>query len=329
LGNDKTLTTQLIVSTHSGHVAHETPYSCLRYFRRLPAEGEGEVPTTAVINLSGVFGDKGETEKFVTRYLRTTHCDLFFADAAIFVEGSAERILIPHFIREHFRDLNYRFVTLLEVGGSHAHRLKPLIEQLGLTTLIVTDIDSIDSSAHGKAVVPQRNVGQITGNDTLKQWHPQLYSLDQLLDHPDEGKVKPSDIPLFSIRVAYQTPLQLAVAEGSPPVEVLATTFEDSLVLENIDVFKNLECAGMALAFKKAIVKANDANTLGMSLFEIVRKGDKAAFALDMLLLKDPKELKVPAYIRDGLSWLQMQLERKKKHPAACIAPVSPGEAAT
>ncbi len=33
----KLLRTQLVVSTHSSHVAHETSFSCLRYFRRLPA----------------------------------------------------------------------------------------------------------------------------------------------------------------------------------------------------------------------------------------------------------------------------------------------------
>jgi predicted ATP-dependent endonuclease of OLD family len=318
LGESTALTTQLIVSTHSGHVAHETAYSCLRYFRRLPAQGKGQIPTTAVINLSNVFGDNDETDKFVTRYLRTTHCDLFFADATILVEGPAERILIPHFIREHYPELSCCFVTLLEVGGSHAHRLKPLIEHLGLTTLIVTDIDSVDSSSHHKAVPPKRNDNQLTGNDTLKKWHPELSSLDQLLDHPDKDKVRHSDIPLFSVRVAYQKPLQVSLSAGADPVEILATTFEDALVLENIALFSNLECSGMALAFKKTLAKPLAADALGAALFDVVRKGDKAAFALDMLLLKDPKELKVPAYISDGLGWLESQLDRKKKVAAAC-----------
>jgi predicted ATP-dependent endonuclease of OLD family len=39
----------------------------------------------------------------VKRYLKATHCDLFFADGVVFVEeGQAERILVPHFIRHHF-----------------------------------------------------------------------------------------------------------------------------------------------------------------------------------------------------------------------------------
>ena len=96
---DSSFSTQMIVSTHSSHIARELDFSCLRYFRREPATKKGEIPTATVINLSQTFGDHDETSKFATRYLRTTHCDLFFADAAILVEGSAERMLIPHFVR--------------------------------------------------------------------------------------------------------------------------------------------------------------------------------------------------------------------------------------
>ena len=140
--------TQMIVSTHSAHIAHELDFSCLRYFRREPAKKKGEIPTATVISLSKTFGDHDMTSKFVTRYLRTTHCDLFFADAAILVEGSAERMLIPHFVRTKFPKLDQSYISLLEIGGAHAHRLKPLLETLGLLTLIVTDLDSIPGKCH-------------------------------------------------------------------------------------------------------------------------------------------------------------------------------------
>ena len=77
---------------------------------------------------------------------------MFFADAVILVEGPAERILIPHFIRQNFPHLTSCYISLLEIGGSHAHRLRPLIENLGLTSLIITDIDSFKK----EAVQPQR-----------------------------------------------------------------------------------------------------------------------------------------------------------------------------
>ena len=116
------LTTQMIVSTHSSHIAHECDFDSLRYFRRLPASQKG-VPISCVVNLEKVFGADEKTKRFVTRYIKVTHCDLFFADAAVLVEGPAERILVPFFVQHHpaLKDLHECYVTWLEIGGSHAH----------------------------------------------------------------------------------------------------------------------------------------------------------------------------------------------------------------
>ena len=150
LENSSSLITQMIVSTHSSHIAHELDFSCLRYFRRAPTTQKEKIPMATVINLSQTFGDHDNTSKFATRYLRTTHCDLFFADAAILVEGLVERMLIPHFIREKFTRLDQSYISLLEIGGAHAHRLKPLLDTLGILSLIVTDLDSIHEASTSK-----------------------------------------------------------------------------------------------------------------------------------------------------------------------------------
>ena len=76
---NSSFSTQMVVSTHSSHIAHELDFSCLRYFRREPATENEKIPTATVVNLSQTFGDHDGTSKFATRYLRTTHCDLFFA----------------------------------------------------------------------------------------------------------------------------------------------------------------------------------------------------------------------------------------------------------
>ena len=312
LGDKTTLQTQLLVSTHSSHIAHETDFSCLRYFRRLPAEKAGDVPTSAVINLSEVFGNKDDTTRFVTRYLRSTHCDLFFADAAILVEGAAERMLIPHFIHKHFSTLYRSYISLLEVGGSHAHQLKPLIECLGLTTLIITDLDSVEPDGYHTSARPKRGCNQITANATLKKWHPMKTSIDALLDISNSDKVKAGNIPNFSVRVAYQIPVKVKLDNTSDEVEALAKTFEDSLCFENLSLFKTLSGGDMAQAFKTAIEKHNTVDALADAIFDALKTGKKAEFALDLLSLdRDLKELKIPKYISEGLSWLEMQLAPK------------------
>lgn len=312
LGAAGTLATQLLVSTHSSHIAHESDFASLRYFRRRPAVNLGEVPTSVVINLSEVFGAQTETQKFVTRYLRATHCDLFFADAAILVEGSAERILVPHFIRGKFPALNYSYITILEIGGSHAHRLKPLIEHLGLISLIIGDIDSTDPANNGSSKQPKRNAGLVSRNATLKTWTPKLEALDALLDCENSNKELEYD-EFFSVRAAYQSPITVTGFNGATQSEALANTFEDSLVFSNLTLFKTLTGEGLLAKFRDAVNEEKSAEALGEALFTLLKAGGKAQFALDILYLQDPELLVIPKYIGDGLSWLEDKIKRKQE----------------
>lgn len=311
LGKKTNLTTQLVVSTHSSHIAHECEFSCLRYFRRLPAQkGVNEIPTATVVNLSEVFGKEGDTKRFVTRYLKTTHCDLFFADAAILVEGPAERMLIPYFIRKHFMELNQSYITVLEIGGSHAHRLQPLIDYLGLITLVITDLDALEPSS-GNSVQPVRGKKLVTRNATLINWFPQKELIDELIDLKSEQKVKKDD-QFFSVRVAYQCPVKVNLSAESKTEEALSNTFEDALIFENISMFKDLQGPGLIKKFNDAIKSAKSSADLGQAMFENLKTGKKAEFALEMLDLQGPNQLNVPTYIKEGLSWLQEQVRIKQ-----------------
>jgi predicted ATP-dependent endonuclease of OLD family len=298
------LHTQLVVSTHSSHVTHEVDFAHLRYFRRSPSEPGIGIPTSIVVNLSTVFGDQDETRRFVTRYIRAYHCDMFFADAAILVEGSAERILIPHFIREHFPLLNRRYISLLEIGGSHAHRLKSLIETLGLTTLIITDLDASDKDS-ATAVPVRRGAEQVTSNPTLRNWLPKRETIDELLALTEQEKEWRRDA-LFAVRVAYQLPSQLQLGQ-SETQEVIPHTFEDALILGDTGYFESLDGRGLTSKVSKTVKTKRPATELAQALFNEIRKDctRKAEFALDIMSAEKFKELAVPKYISEGLQWLQ------------------------
>ncbi|KAA0574329.1 AAA family ATPase [Azospirillum sp. Sh1] len=318
LGENSYFSTQMVISTHSSHIAHECEFSCLRYFRRRPAAGAGEVPTSTVVNLSEVFGKHGSTERFVTRYLKATHCDLFFADAAILVEGPAERMMVPYFIRNHFKELNQRYITLLEVGGSHAHRFRPLIEHLGLVTLLIADVDPAKSEEKWPVAPPKRRQNMISRNTVIRQWVPEKNKLDDLLDLSQEEKIKVYD-RFFSVCVAYQTPVKVVIDDAVGYEEALSSTFEDALVFENLEFFRpklgkrlqKTRC-GLMKSFREAVATKRSAETLGAAMFDALKKGDKAALSLDLLYPEDRHALTAPAYIREGLEWLQLQLRRKQ-----------------
>ncbi|MFQ5641364.1 MAG: ATP-dependent endonuclease [bacterium] len=304
---DSSFSTQLIVSTHSSHIAHELDFTCLRYFRREPATKHGEIPTATIVNLSKTFGGHDETSRFATRYLRTTHCDLFFADAAILLEGSAERILVPHFIRTKFPKLNQSYISLLEIGGAHAHRLKPLLETLGILSLIVTDLDSIDKSGKSKAL-PERGKGYRTRNTTLKDWVPKKESLDDLLDLTNGAKETANHF----VRVAYQCPITVKYKESEGKEEAIPYTFEDSLALTNLKLFRGYEEPIGLLKKLKTALRSDTLKDASQCMFTNLEKGSKAEMALEILYLTKPGDVIPPAYISDGLKWLEEALDARK-----------------
>ena len=293
------LSTQMVVSTHSSHIAHEVEFADLRYFKRESTDG---IPTSSIVNLTGTFDGDEQTKKFVKRYIKTMHCDIFFADAFIIVEGSAERILLPYFI-EKMKELSSAYLSILEMMGSHAHRLSPLIEKLGIITLVITDLDALSNKKENESSCkssarPRISNNQTTSNASLKHWFGKE-NIDDLLELKDEEKVK------GCVRVAFQSPV---IIEGTT---VIPSTFEDALAFSNIDYIKTIDKArGLMGKFKTILNETNyDIGAKTTELYEAIRNNsNKAEFAIDLLFLADEKLINTPDYIKDGLEWLTVQL---------------------
>jgi predicted ATP-dependent endonuclease of OLD family len=315
------LKSQLLISTHSSHLAHAENFDRLRYVRRLAKSAAHPMPTTEVINLGQVFGSDAVTRKFAERYFRVQHTDLLFANAAIFVEGVAERMLVPLFMERDYEALNRRYVSFLDIGGSHAHRLKPLVERLRIPTVVITDIDPVEAKAGvtGKTVyMAVANTGQAglkCGNATLRNWHPKLESLDDFkVPTPEHLTWREADC---TVRFAWQLPV--AKASNTWP-----SSFEDSLILSNIDWFKELTTAvdedGKSVepptgALGAAAAKVAAAQThvelagaLHTLMHKSFSKGDFAASIFEKVAAGE--NIMCPKYIADALAWLQAQLEQ-------------------
>jgi len=325
-GVQKFYNTQMVVSSHSSYIAHEVGFEKLRYFKRNPSTDLNKAPTAEVVGLSEVFGnpetradDVEETAKFVARYLKTTHCDLFFANGVILVEGAAERMMLPHFIRYKFdgtQGLNRSYISILEVGGAHAQRLKPLIDALDLPTLVITDTDAAsekivkrkgeDVTVNG-SVRPQRNAGQSSGSNTLNQWFGfDVSSLDGVLDKKYNEKV------LENARAAYQYDISVKY-DGVVEESAIPYTFEDALALSNLDLVKNLENpTGMMRKMKDACEEAT-LDECAQAMYEALGNNGKAKMALDIIFDVDPEKLKIPNYINEGLEWLQDELQKTSR----------------
>ena len=307
----KDFCTQLIISTHSSHIAHECDFKSLRYFKRNITQNQ--IPTSTVINLSKTFGAEDETTKFAKRYLKTTHCDLFFADAAILIEGQAERMLLPFFINQEFPKLASAYISLLEIGGSHAHRLRPLIDDLGIITLIITDIDSVDPNAHRRSVRPEKGKNYVTNSSTLKQWTPAKESIEELVDLASTKKQSSNGL----VRVAYQYGTKITFK--NKVVTVYPYTFEEALVFDNIDLFKSMKGDGLIKKYSEALNESTIKECL-RKMFEALDNAKKAEFSLNLLFIDDTKKIKTPTYISEGLKWLSEILEKNSSNCSMSVS---------
>ena len=299
---------QLIVTTHSSHILDATEFAKVRYFRRCPLVGEDPTAVKILnatqvhslrefkpeaVKIEGQEASEDEALQFLKRYLRLTHCDLFFADAAILVEGSVEKLLIPAMIDKVARRLRSSYLTVLEIGGAYAHRFEGLLSFLCIPYLIITDLDSVSPDGHHPACRGDAD-GALTSNASLKQLLgfaevAQLVALTPQ-QKSDQGQ---------SRYITFQQDITVEDAGASKVMR--PRTVEESFAYQNFGLLRSGE-----LQFGLAV--PSDLERAYQEIYELVKSDSfkKTDFAMSVLASK--AEWKVPNYIVDGLQWLEIRL---------------------
>ncbi len=329
---------QAVVTTHSPHILYERGFKPIRYFRRQTDGGE---QTTEVLNLSAFYGQNPQEGDFLQRYLKLTHCDLFFADAAILVEGNVERLLIPVMIEKEAVSLRSACLTILEVGGAFGHRFKSLIEFLGLVALVITDLDSVtlvsnptdeDDDEETEFNVPNEEQGQspvtkagktclpsivgaLTSNQTLIQWLPKKQTIAELHAATKADKLQQAaGANGFKVRVTYQLPTN--VTWNGVAANLCGRTLEEAFGLENAEWCQAQAQRHICLKLRSTPTTPGE---LAAGLHKRVtgKAFDKTKFALGVLT-ESPNNWNVPLYIKEGLQWLdgEVSLELPATQPA-------------
>jgi predicted ATP-dependent endonuclease of OLD family len=308
---------QIVVTTHSSHILDEVDFGKVRYFRRIKTMHDTSPPTgkeiikvaSEVLSLRDFTPDgpppnekltpeevqaaQKETLKFLSKYLRLTHCDLFFSDAAILVEGTVERLLFPSFIERGFDGLKSAYLTVLEVGGAFAHLFIPLVDFIGLPTLVVTDLDSVDPTARRSACRADKSAC-VTSNKTLSNAFGSDLVTD-LLKLKEQDRISAvGHNPRF---IACQG--TIAVTGYSPKDHMIPRTFEEAFIYTNLPAVRS----GLLDTFTPLPPTA-DYETDYTSIYEAVKsKGyKKVEFALNQMASNH--SWLTPSYICDGLKWL-------------------------
>ncbi|GAB3660123.1 ATP-dependent endonuclease [Glycomyces tarimensis] len=266
---------QFMVSTHSPHIANRAPFAAIRYFLVETHQPDALGKRAAILDLRQA---EDLDEDFLHQYLTLTQSDLFFADKAIFVEGTSERLIVPRAIDKTTPLLSRQYVTLLEVGGAHACKFFPLLEFLRIPALIITDIDPVARKEGGNQ--RERSLvhdGERTSNATIKEWFQDTAITPQrLLEAAETDKISRPRMYL-----AYQVPEQ----DGAP----CGRSFEEAFILANPDTFEFTVSENREAAEEASMAMAG--------------KLKKSKFALTYAV--EDQQWQTPRYIRRGLEWLQ------------------------
>lgn len=276
---------QTFLTSHSAHIANTMVFSKIRYAQKTKA---------GVIykNLNTFAQENASNTDFIRKYLTLTKCDLFFADKAIFVEGASEHLLLPDMIDKcakagEFDSREYKlpaqYYALVEIGGAYAYKFIPFAEFLGIPCLILTDLDSVSGQKGANGRIYYKSVpvscGETTSNETLKWWVRKIKGLSA----EDNTQIALTDIT--SMSPADKTRCKCHIEFQTTENGLCGHSLEEAI--------RNVNRAHYELGDTPT---EDDLEFSGKS---------KTDFALNLIC--ECEDYAIPAYIKDGLVWLNDQ----------------------
>ena len=327
----KILNLQTLISTHSSHIVVESDFDSIKYLK-LECQDSNCVIAKNLKDLKSEYIQNQEEQyfKFLKQYLTLNCAELFFADKIIMIEGETERILLPSMMRKIDQEdsgnaevpLLSQNISIISVGA-HSHVFDRLVTFLGVKTLIITDIDSVeqkieeddDGKSRRKACACPVESTQATNTSnsclkfffkkgltdttneleyfkTLSIAQKKLQKKNNTWEQNEEGNVY----------VAYQ------IKEGG----YYGRSFEDSFFSINKGLLES--------GFEKTFVSLAQKHTkdfiggrIDAYVFADKAIGSKPKLAIEILLNSEHNDetgmqftnWNVPLYIKEGLLWIQ------------------------
>lgn len=281
---------QYIITTHSSHIVADSNFDDIKY---LMSNNEGNIIAKNISQLIEEYKEDNKQYQFLKQYLTISRAEIFFADKAILIEGDTERILMPTFMKKvdiednstSVLPLLSQNISIIEVGA-YSKIFDKFISFLGIKTLIITDIDSINDEGEACCVIE----GIDTSNTAIKHFLPSI-DWKNLKILPEEDRKK--SIGNSTLLICYQQEEE----------NYHARSFEDAFIHINKDFINSNIGDFRGLKNKKSFEdNSKDAYDLAQECID-----KKTHFALDILYHSDENfsNWKIPAYIKNGLLWLK------------------------
>jgi putative ATP-dependent endonuclease of OLD family len=299
---------QTIITTHSSHIVSQCQFEDLRYFKTITNNIEIK---NFYKDLEGKYENEKDYFKFLKQYLTISSSELFFARKIIFIEGTAEKMLLPYFIKvvdkenestPKYTPLSSQNISVLEVGAN-ARAFNHFLEFLDIKTLIITDIDA--TKREEKTVAKKKTV-TYKACEVSNADHSSNYTLSYFLNAP-----KPTDTLKYSewldklkTHTLHKTCSITKIAYQKEENSYHARSFEDSFISINIDKIKTNRTDINGLKNKKKLDTETNYFKLTKSILKENGKSNFASSILFLALAKDAIKWEIPSYIKEGLVWI-------------------------
>jgi len=237
-----------------------------------------------------------DTIHFYSLLFRINYSDLIFANKIIMYEGDTEKMFLERILNlEKYKSLREQYISFVQVGGAYAHKYKPLLDFLGIKTLIFTDIDYQKSCI----TITEIQDSEIT-NESLKSYYNGSRETLTVKDLYEWQQNNPN------IRLFYQT-----------EKDGCGRTLEEAILNKKFSI--NVEATNDKNYWKtnketnNLIFSIPNKNAEGQNIDnkitsrDIVRatSDNKTDFMYSIILQNDDKVIKfIPNYIEEGLNWL-------------------------
>lgn len=335
--DNKKINLQTLITTHSSHIVAESRFDDIKYFVKVEDNDGYNAIAKNLKELKTLYqkeeGEKNNHFKFLKQYLTLNRAEIFFADKIILVEGDTERILLPAMMKKLDQENHYNTpllsqnISVIEVGN-YSKIYSEFIQFIDIKTLIITDID-INNNDNKKCRVSE---GVSTSNESLKFYLKEKLKEKTELEYKNEKEVLTSlilDEKIISynneeekwknnkngkVLIIYQIN-----EENDKEIKYNARSFEDAFFHINRDMFINLK--GKNQKEKEEECKSKFQSLKNHKYLFNIKKDSydlaencvnrKPSLAMDILLNsenskdKDYINWKIPAYIKEGLEWLQ------------------------
>jgi predicted ATP-dependent endonuclease of OLD family len=321
---------QTIITTHSSHIVSESDFDDIKYLKK--SEDCINVTAKSLSELQSLYSSEDDTEdeglkqdfKFLKQYLTLNRAELFFADKAIFIEGDTERVILPAMMKKIDQEiacvdseqpLLSQNISIVEVGA-HSQIFEKFIDFIGITSLVITDIDSFkqvqndDDKVEKVKCRPSDPDAVDTSNTSLKFFFGSDRDLNFFKSLPFESKTlrKMNDNGKWTqdeygyLKIVYQTE-----EDGFH-----ARSYEDSFFHINKALLA-VGITGFPSLTNKHLKRYLD-DEIDAYTFAEKAVGSKPSLAIEVLLNsekddgdRDFSNWRVPNYIKEGLLWLRSQ----------------------